>query len=176
MNKKSTIWFVPLLLMILAFADIETTDQHLEHFLGTRTIAHVAIIVNDIEATTKRYAELFGLEPPRARLGVSPQYLGKPTGGKAKMAFIKLDNITLEFFEPVGGPSAWQEFLEKNGEGVHHFGFVIKDLEDHVDYFESRNMQVIQSGGGDWGRYRYVDASPELATMIELLEMNNPEQ
>jgi hypothetical protein len=101
--------------------------------------------------------------------------MGKPTEGKAKMAFINLENITLEFFEPVGGPSAWQDFLDTKGEGVHHFGFIIKDLEDHVDFFVSRNMPVIQSGGGEWGRYRYVDATSGLATMIELLEMNDPQ-
>jgi catechol 2,3-dioxygenase-like lactoylglutathione lyase family enzyme len=138
-------------------------------------VAHVAIIVNDIEKTTRTYAEIFCIKPPPVRLGVNPRYMGKPTEGKAKMAFIKLDNITLEFFEPVGGPSAWQDFLDKNGEGVHHLGFIIRDLQDHVDYFESRDMPVIQSGGGAWGRYRYVDATSRLATMIELLEMNNPE-
>lgn len=174
MKKNSVLWFIPVIMMITVSADIETPGNHSNYNLGTKKVAHVAIIVNDIEKTTQNYAELFGMEPPKVRLGVSPQYMGKPTEGKAKMAFINLENITLEFFEPVGGPSAWQDFLDTKGEGVHHFGFIIKHLEDHVDFFESRDMPVIQSGGGDWGRYRYVDATSGLAAMVELLEMNDP--
>ncbi len=176
MNKKGILLVIPLLMMIIVSADIETLDIQTSYDLGTKTVAHVAIIVNDIEKTTQTYAELFGIEPPKVRLGTSPEYMGKPTEGKAKMAFINLENISLEFFEPLGGPSAWQDFLDTKGEGVHHFGFIINDLEDHIDFFESRDMPVIQSGGGDWGRYRYVDAVSGLATMIELLEMNVPQQ
>ena len=175
MKKNGLLLFIPGIMMIAVSADIETPGTHSNYNLGTKTVAHVAIIVNDIKKTTQTYAELFGIEPPSIRLGVSPQYMGKPTEGKAKMAFIKLENITLEFFEPVGGPSAWKDFLDTKGEGIHHFGFFIKDLEDHVDFFESRDMRVIQSGGGDWGRYRYVDATSGLATMIELLELSKPE-
>ena len=84
--------------MITVSADIETSGTQSNYELGTKTVAHV---VTDIEKTTETYAELFGIEPPGVRLGVSPKYMGKPTEGKAKMAFIKLENITLEFFEPV---------------------------------------------------------------------------
>jgi catechol 2,3-dioxygenase-like lactoylglutathione lyase family enzyme len=175
MKKNTLFWLVPVIMITAASADMETSDIHTSYDLGTKTVAHVALIVNDIERTTRNYAEIFGIEPPQVRLGVSPEYLGKPTEGKAKMAFINLENITLEFFEPVGGPSAWKDFLDTKGEGVHHFGFIIKDLEDHVDFFQSRDMPVIQSGGGEWGRYRYVDARSGLATMIELLEMKVPQ-
>jgi len=174
MNKNIISLVIPIILMIIVSAEIATTRQHSSWDLGTRKVAHIAIIVKDIEATTNAYAELFGMEPPKVKLGVSPEYLGKPTEGKAKMAFIQLENITLEFFEPVGGPSAWQDYLDTKGEGVHHFGFWIEGLDDHVDYFESKDMPVIQSGGGDWGRYRYVDATSGLGIMIELMEHNNP--
>jgi len=175
MKKSNILLIIPLLMMIIVSADIKNTDAHSSYNLGTKTVAHIAIIVNDIEKATQNYAGLFGIEPPKIILGESPDYMGKPTEGKAKMAFITLENITLEFFEPVGGPSAWQDFLEKNGEGVHHFGFEIEGLEDHVSYFNSKDMPVIQSGGGNWGRYRYIDATSGLGVMIELLEMNKPE-
>ena len=174
-RKNRLLLFIPAVMMVLVSADMESPDRHADYDLGTRTVAHVALIVKDIGKTTRNYADLFGIEAPKVRLGVSPEYMGKPTEGKAKMAFIELENITLEFFEPVGGPSAWQEFLDTRGEGVHHFGFVIHGLEGHVEYFESRDMPVIQSGGGAWGRYRYLDATSGLATMIELLEMSHPE-
>ncbi|MFO7933448.1 MAG: VOC family protein [Bacteroidales bacterium] len=170
MKKTSILFVIPLFMMVTVSSDMGNSDTGSPHELGTRTMAHVAMVVRDIEASTGAYAELFGVEPPRIRLGESPHYMGHPTEGKAKMAFIKLENISLEFFQPVGGPSAWQDFLENRGEGVHHFGFWVEGLDDHVRDFESGQMPVVQSGGGDWGRYRYIDATGRLGVMIELLE------
>ena len=173
MKRTGISLLIPLFMMAAVSSDKGMSDIESSHELGTRTMAHVAIVVRDIEATTGAYAELFGVERPRIRLGESPDYMGHPTGGKAKMAFINLDNISLEFFQPVGGPSAWQDFLETRGEGVHHFGFWVEGLDDHVRYFEAGQMPVVQRGGGDWGQYRYIDATGRLGIMIELLEKNS---
>lgn len=176
MKKYSILMILPLILIIIVSADMSTIHNHSSsRELGTKEIAHIAFVVKDIEATTKAYAEMFGLQVPVVRLGYSPEYMGNPTEGKAKMAFINLENITLEFFEPVGGPSAWQDFLDHNGEGVHHFGFWVEGLDDHIANLKSLNMPVIQSGGGDWGRYRYIDATSDLKIFIELMERSKPD-
>jgi methylmalonyl-CoA/ethylmalonyl-CoA epimerase len=175
MKRNSIILIFPLILIIIVSADMDIYKTSSLN-LGTGKVAHIAIVVNDIEATTKAYAELFGMEPPKIKLGTSPpDYMGMPTEGKAKMAFINLDNITLEFFEPVGGPTAWSDFLESHGEGVHHLGFWVEGLDEHVKNLEEKEMSVIQSGGGAWGRYRYIDATADLTVMIELMELSNPE-
>ncbi len=166
---------IPILLILIISADMATTNQHALWDLGTKKVAHVAIVVKDIESTTKAYAELFGIDAPKIKLGTSPGYMGQPTEGKAKMAFINLDNITLEFFEPVGGPTAWSDFLENHGEGVHHFGFYVEGLDEHVKNLELKEMPVVQSGGGTWGRYRYIDATSDLTVMIELMELSKPD-
>ena len=174
---KNTILLIciPVVLIIIVSADMACNQQS-SWDLGTKKVAHVAIVVEDIEVTTKAYAELFGLEPPKVKIGTTPlKYMGKPSEGKAKMAFINLDNIMLEFFEPVGGPSAWHDYLDNHGEGVHHFGFWVEGLDDHVQNLKSKDMPVIQSGGGAWGRYRYIDTSDDLAVMIELMERSKAE-
>ena len=172
MWKNGIIALLAIGMVILAAAKSGPGKEEGTGELGTRSMAHVAIVVHDIEATTEAYAQLFGIDPPPVRMGQSPEYMGGTTTGKAKMAFLKLDNISLEFFEPLGGPSAWQDFLEENGEGVHHFGFWITGLDGLVEQFEAGDMPVVQRGGGDWGRYRYVDTRKELGLMIELLEKN----
>jgi methylmalonyl-CoA/ethylmalonyl-CoA epimerase len=166
--------FLPAVLFTILSARIVRDESNPVSNIGTKNMAHIALVVKDIESTTRIYADLFGIDPPKIKLGSSPTYMGKPTGGKAKMAFIHLENISLEFFEPVDGPSAWQEFLDTKGEGVHHFGFWIEEMDKKVALFESQGMPVIQSGGGDWGRFRYIDSSSGLAVMVELLEKNNP--
>ena len=176
MKKYLIVLAIPIILIIIVSADMAKMNQQSSWDLGTKKVAHVAIIVNDIEATTKDYAEVLGIDPPKIKLGVSPEhFMGQPTEGKAKMAFINLDNITLEFFEPVGGPTAWQDFLDTRGEGMHHLGFWVEGLDEHVKNFASRDMPVIQERSADWGRYCYIDATSGLGIWIELLERNKPE-
>jgi catechol 2,3-dioxygenase-like lactoylglutathione lyase family enzyme len=176
MKRSNYLIVIPVLLIILVSADMATVKKQSSWDLGTKKVAHVAIVVNDIEATTRTYAEVLGIDPPKIRLGVSPaHYMDKKTEGKAKMAFINLDNITLEFFEPVDGPTAWQDFLDTHGEGMHHLGFWVEGLDDHVKNFASMDMPVIQERSADWGRYCYIDATSGLGIWIELLERSNPE-
>jgi catechol 2,3-dioxygenase-like lactoylglutathione lyase family enzyme len=172
-KQRSFFIFFPVALLTIISANIVTVESNPASSIGTKNMAHVALVVKDIESTTRIYADLFGIDPPKIKLGSSPTYMGKPTGGRAKMAFIHLENISLEIFEPVDGPSAWQEFLDTKGEGVHHFGFWIEGMDKKVALFESKGMPVIQSGGGDWGRFNYIDATSGLAVMVELLEKNN---
>ncbi len=143
--------------------------------LGTRTICQVAIVVRDIEASSRAYAELFGVEVPRWALTdpeekAHTRYHGKPTPGQAKLAFFQCGGLSLELIEPVGGPSTWREFLDSKGEGVHHIAFQIKDMDGKLERLESRGMPTAQRGDYTGGRYAYVDSAPKLAVVLELLE------
>ena len=65
----------------------------------------VALIVRDIEAKVKIYADLFGVEIP-AIIETAPEseahtrYQGEPTEARAKLAFFDMGSLTLELIEP----------------------------------------------------------------------------
>ena len=42
-------------------------------------------------------------------------FRGKPSRGRAKLAFFKLENVTIELIQTLGGHSTWQDFLDKHG-------------------------------------------------------------
>jgi len=138
-------------------------------------ITQVAIVVRDAEETAKAWAEVLGIEPPRPVL-TEPEdrshtrYMGRPTPARAKLAFIKLGRVTLELIEPVGGPSTWQEFLDRHGEGVHHIAFDVSDMEGRLASLESTGARTVQRGDFTGGRYAYVDARGTLKVILELLE------
>src|SRR5438309_4681885 len=102
---------------------------------GLQRVAQVAIVCKDVEHCSKQWASLFGLPAPASfsttKVGreVGLTFRGKPSDARVKMGFVKAANVQLEFLQPVGGLSAWQEGLDKNGEGVHHLGFEVQDLE-----------------------------------------------
>lgn len=142
--------------------------------LGENLVVHIALVVRDIEKSSRAYADLFGAEVPKASLTdplekTNVRFRGKPTEARAKLAFLRLDNITIELIEPVGGPSTWQEFLEKKGEGVHHIAFRVKGMEENVAVLEKRGGKLIQGGDFTGGSYAYLDMTGQLGVIIELL-------
>jgi methylmalonyl-CoA/ethylmalonyl-CoA epimerase len=142
--------------------------------LGNNVVLHIAVVVRDIEKSAHAYADLFGVDVPAASLTdplekTNIQYNGKPTSGRAKLAFLRLENITVELIEPVGGPSAWQEFLQRKGEGVHHIAFRVKGMDEDIARLERKGGKMIQRGDFTGGSYSYVDLTKQLGVIVELL-------
>jgi methylmalonyl-CoA/ethylmalonyl-CoA epimerase len=144
---------------------------------GLQRVAQVAIVCKDVEACSKRWAAILGLVPPasfnttKAGHEVGLSYRGKPSDARVKMAFLKAANVQLEFVQPVGEGSAWKEGLDQNGEGVHHLGFQVQDLERTIAAFEKQGIGIVQRGRYDSnnGTYVYLESAPKLGVMIELL-------
>lgn len=141
---------------------------------GGNVVVHVALVVRNIEESAKAYAELFGVEAPKVSV-TDPlektrlRFRGKPTGARAKLAFLRLENITIELIEPIGGPSTWREFLEKKGEGVHHIAFRVRGIKENVGLLEKKGGKLIQQGDFTGGSYAYVDLTQQLGVIVELL-------
>lgn len=148
---------------------------------GLKTIVQVAIVCKDIEATTKRWATLLGVEPPQIRTTrpgreVKLVYRGQPSDGRVRMAFIRMGQVVLEFLEPVGGPTSWREHLEKYGEGVQHLGFQVQDLDRTLGALERLGLRELHRGRYDQdnGTYVYMDSRDALGVVIELLHSDPP--
>jgi len=144
-----------------------------------RKMMQVGIIVRDIEQKAENWAAFLGLEKTPAIMMASTservptEYRGAPTDASAKLAFIRLENITIELIEPVGDNSTWKEFLEANGEGVHHIAFNVKDMNDRISDFGRSDIPMVQRGGWATGEYAYMDGGENLGLIVELLENYN---
>lgn len=81
---------------------------------------HVAIAVKDLEESVGVYTKL-GLHFDDKREVVEEQ--------KVKTAFAHIDtNAHVELLEPTDEESAIHKFMEKNGPGIHHLCFRVKDV------------------------------------------------
>ena len=143
--------------------------------LDCSTVCQIAIVVEDIEAAAHNWADLLGVEVPGWRLTGPKEeshvrYRGQSTEGRAKLAFLQMDNISIELIEPVGGPSVWQEVLDARGECVHHIAFHTGDMRTSVKYFEEAGIMEDQHGGWGTGEYAYMNGSGSIELIIELLE------
>ncbi len=143
--------------------------------LGSNTLAQVAIVVRDIEASTRRYAEILGQPVPKIittapGLEVQQTFCGQPTNAHAKLAFFPLGQVEIELIEPVGGLSTWQDVLDRKGEGLHHIAFWVEGMQKSVDFLKAHGIPMIQRGDMGEGQYAYFDAEGQLGVVLELLE------
>jgi methylmalonyl-CoA/ethylmalonyl-CoA epimerase len=85
---------------------------------------------------------------------------------------LNLENIVLELIQPVDGPSTWQDFLDRCGEGIHHIAFRADNLEETLEKFRKMGINVEQKGDFEGGCYVYTNPKNELGATIELLHMD----
>jgi len=97
----------------------------------------INIIVKDIIAAAEMWAKVLGVEKPEIgemilEGGENYKYRGEPVSSKLLFAIIPMNGFVLELHQPAGGPSTFQEFLERHGNGVHHIGFEVGEDRDAV--------------------------------------------
>lgn len=126
-------------------------------------IDHVAVIVKDLDAAVKSYAEMFGF-------GVTGTMEGP--GGEFKSATIACGEIRLEFFQPLK-PGSFQKFLEERGGGLHHVSFATDDIEQEMKILRENGRQLqsekpVSLPNGD--KIAFVHPAAAENVLIELVQ------
>jgi methylmalonyl-CoA epimerase len=63
---------------------------------------------------------------------------------KVKTAFAHIDtNAHIELLEPTSDDSAIQKFIDKNGPGIHHLCFKVKDITKKQEELLSKGFRFI---------------------------------
>jgi methylmalonyl-CoA/ethylmalonyl-CoA epimerase len=143
--------------------------------LGTTTVTQVAIVTSDIEAKARAWAALLGVPVPDIRETGSEaetqiRYEGQPTPARAKLAFLKLGQVSLELIEPIDRPSTWGDQLDQHGDSLHHIAFNVEGMGETLVMLAEKGIPLVQRGEFKGGRYAYVDGVAELGATLELLE------
>jgi methylmalonyl-CoA/ethylmalonyl-CoA epimerase len=135
--------------------------------LNLKKIHHVGIVVRDMAATIKRLESL-GIGPfepfdPKAlpRFLTEPIFRGKLMDSKQKVFNGKAGEVIFELFEPGKGNSPWKEFLDTKGEGIHHIGVYVDDLDKEIERLTKEGATIMLNGrweGGGGGVYMDLGA------------------
>jgi catechol 2,3-dioxygenase-like lactoylglutathione lyase family enzyme len=141
-----------------------------------KRVTQIAIVVRDIEKAGAIWSKLLGLKKPSIVETEGPEtthmtFRGKPSKGRARLCFLNLENLVLELIQPVDGPSTWQDFLDRRGEGIHHIAFHVGNLEKTLERLGKIGIKPEQKGDFEGGCYVYTDSKNELGAIIELLHM-----
>jgi len=142
-----------------------------------KCITQVAIVVKDAEKAAALWSKILGLEKTKVEVteGLESSHMtfrGKLSEGRAKLVFFSLGDLVLELIEPIGGPSTWQDFLDKHGEGIHHIAFQVENLEETLEKLSKIGIKVEQKGDFKEGCYVYTSPKKDLGAILELLYMH----
>lgn len=148
--------------------------------LERNRIVQIGVLVKNAAKAAKMWAEFLNLPIPPVKetlpySATGAHYLGKPCEGRIRQAAFNLDNIQIEFIEPIedGNDSFWLECLKQQGEGIHHIAFEVEDMDYEVQVCDSQGMACIQRGSFPGGCYAYIDARERLGIILEYLEHYN---
>ncbi len=137
-------------------------------------VVQYAFVVRDVHAVSDYYASI-GLAPLSIERNVSLDrvYRGKPAGFEMLLGWGRTADVVFEWIQSTIGPNVYEEYLAAHGEGLHHLGFNVSDMDATIATLTARGLTVTMSGGwnvnGYEGRFAYLDTERHGGVTIELL-------
>jgi len=135
-------------------------------------MSQIGIVVNDINKTIEYYEKVLGLGPfLRPDITFKKiHYYGKSVNSEWIMHFCSLGSVEMELIQPITGPTIYHDFLKEKGEGIHHLGFDVKDIEKKLTLCKEMGIKIIQSGQGATSRFEYLDTEEIGGVIFELIQ------
>ncbi len=120
-------------------------------------IDHVGVACRDLDQAIERYRATFGLEVVSLEVneeqGVREAMLavGPEAGAGGRPGYVQL-------LEPLGPDTPVGKFLARRGEGLHHVGYGVTDIEAAL-------AAIGRGSGGSRGGVRLIDERPRHGSM-----------
>jgi methylmalonyl-CoA/ethylmalonyl-CoA epimerase len=135
---------------------------------------HVGLVVKDIDKAMT-YFESIGIGPfkvgdqRKITIPFKGELHGKPAEWKTTISNADLGSVELELLEPTEGNQALKESLDATGEGLHHIGFLVNDLEVAITKSKKDGLKVWTKSKMDKGpNFLYTEPSEIGGLAIEL--------
>lgn len=126
-------------------------------------INHVGIAVSDLDAAIDHY---------RTRFGVEPESRERVDTDGVEEALIRAGQSYIQLIAPTGPDTTVARFIERNGEGLHHIGYEVDDIDATLAHFKAVGARLIDAEpriGGGGATVAFVHPKDGLGTLIELV-------
>jgi methylmalonyl-CoA/ethylmalonyl-CoA epimerase len=130
-----------------------------------KSIGQISYAVKDIDKTIESWSRLYGIGPWTFRENGGLDAKGRPW--KARLAFARVGPVEIELVQCIEGRIFQSRFLDTWGEGVHHIGFYVDDVEAEVKKLAAQGVKVLLH---DPGRFAYLDAGGVGGAIFELIQ------
>ena len=152
-------------------------NEELRSLNQKRKIYQIAWVTRDLEKSMKAWVENLKIGPwtvltftdqSLKYLKVDDKTVTEPF--KFLIGISWIGDMQLELIEPVYGPTIYEAFIQKHGEGLHHIKERIADdaIEGVVQEYRDKGIGVTQTGQFETDFHYYLDTEPKLDFIYEL--------
>ena len=142
---------------------MDQLESALPEGIGIGKIHHVAVIVQDLDASLGLYRDKLGLEV-EAVLDMAYDHV--------TIGFLTVGETKIELVQPTDTTTGSARFLESKGEGFHHVCFEVPDIQAALDRLAGVGLTLIDAAprkGGE-GPVAFVHPKSCHGVLVELIE------
>jgi methylmalonyl-CoA/ethylmalonyl-CoA epimerase len=99
-----------------------------------KKIDHIGIAVKNLDEALKLWRDDLGLELAE---------IEEVAGEKVKVAIFCVGESKIELLAPTASSTGVAQFLQKRGEGIHHFCLEVENLEESLKEMKARGFRLI---------------------------------
>ena len=135
------------------------------HKLQLKTVDQISIAVKDIDEVIQTWSSMFGIGPWTFADTDTTDSEGHPY--KARLAFAYLGSVQIELIQPGEGLRLHSDFLETVGEGLHHLGFRVDDVDGEASNLSAQGAKVLLANPG---RFAYMETGGPGGVIFEVIK------
>jgi catechol 2,3-dioxygenase-like lactoylglutathione lyase family enzyme len=123
-------------------------------------VQHIGILVKDLDKTVEMLKDL-GIrnwKPLSDKVTTDKWYRGRAANYRLKIAVASVGPVEIELLQHMEGECVQKEVLERQGEGIYHFGYFVDDFEKEVSELKAKGFEPVQSGKKGSGGFCYLEA------------------
>jgi methylmalonyl-CoA/ethylmalonyl-CoA epimerase len=143
-----------------------------------RPVGQIGIVVRDLESACRRYSAFWKCGPWRIYT-YGPAILSSQSYRGERSRFVVRIGLNptmpqLELLQPLEGPSVYDDWLERRGEGLHHLAAYVEDADEAIASFLAAGYEVLQEGRGFGvegdGVFAYFETEHDLGYLLEVVQ------
>lgn len=138
-------------------------------------INHFGWVVDDVKKVDAYYTSL-GFRPFSSidhNISLDRVYRGQPGSFEMWLGWNRTGDAPFEWIQQITGPDVYLEYAKKHGEGLHHVGVVVTDVDAAIALMTARGAPPSQAAA--WrtqngkGHAIYLDTEPFGGVTLELI-------
>lgn len=140
-----------------------------------RHVMQAAFIVDDIEAAALAWTRTIGIGPfllaPHIQIDEYDYRGTRQSGLDFSVALAQSGGIQIELIQQhCDSPSAYRDTIAKGQQGFHHLAIYCDDYDAAFAHYRMQGFTAAVQGQLGTLRFSYIDTSPALGCMIELID------
>ena len=129
-----------------------------------KRIHHVAVLVDDLDASLSFWQDILGIEP--SQVSDMPKEA-------ARIAFLPIGESQVELLQPTSSDSGLSRYLQKHGPGMHRLCLEVTALDAFLAQLRLKQVQLINDEpkvSEDGKLYAFIHPKSTLGLLVELYQ------